>query len=84
MRKIIQNLSNINKNIANMRTQVSLMGNAQSLASDQVIQDNLQGITCLKGLLVEFNKELIFTTHGQMLPSLHIKQLCRALEIHHL
>ena len=74
----------MDKNLTDMCTQVSLMGNAQSLASDQVIQDNLQGITYLKGLLVEFNKELIFTTCGQTLPSLHIKQLCRGLVIHHL
>jgi hypothetical protein len=64
VRKIVENLSDIDNSLADIRTQVLLMGDAQSLASDQVIQDNLQGITYLKGLLVEFDKQLIFTTRG--------------------
>lgn len=64
VRKIVGNLSNMDKGLTDMRTQVLLMGNAQSSASDQVIQDNLQQTTYLKRSLAEFDKELIFTTRG--------------------
>lgn len=64
VKKIIENLSNLDKSLTDMRTQALLMGNAQPSASDQVIQDSLQEITGLKGLLVEFDKKLILTTRG--------------------
>ena len=64
VRKIVKNLSDMDKSLADMRTQVLLMGDAQPSASDQFIQDNLQKITHLKGLLAECDRELIFTTRG--------------------
>jgi len=64
VKKIVENLSNMDKSLVDICTQVSLMGNAQPLASDQVIQDNLQAITRLRPLFVEFNKKLALTTCG--------------------
>jgi len=64
VKKIVENLSDMDKSLVDIRTQVSLMGNAQPSASDQVIQDNLQVITRLRPLFVEFDKKLALTTRG--------------------